>query len=282
MVERLKQAIEKARLTRGIAEPEAVLIGQNHLYTEAAVRSSLPARSEFNWRLVPEVAIDPQRLRDARISGPTDQSEVAQVFEGLHTRLARLCDQNDWSRIAMTAPTAGCGTTTFAIQVALSLALRGQARVLLMDLNLARPVIAKRLGLGSDQNLNIAHEQSRPIEASLYRMGENLLIAANALPAGQEITSRPEIFCSKILERFTAVLRPDIILLDLPPVLESDDTSALLALADAALLIASADRTNAPDIGESARMITSATSYLGTALNRSRDRAARRFQREPA
>lgn len=282
MVERLKQAIEKARLTRGIAELDAAQIDQIHSQARIATGNSLPAKSEFDWRLVPEVAIDPGRLKDARISGPGDQSQVSHVFEGLQTRLARLCDQNDWTRVALTAPTNGCGTTTFAIQLAFSLARTGYVRVLLVDLNLARPMIAGRLGLGRDQNLSIAHSQSQPVEHSLFRLGANLLIAANAAPVGPEATSRPEVFGASVLDRLTSVLRPDVILLDLPPVLESDDTVALLSLTDAALLIASADRTKAQEVQESAAAITSATSYLGTALNRSRGRMVRRPQRELA
>lgn len=278
MVERLKQAIEKARVAGGFSGAKTTQIGQNHPHGKTA----LPARSEFDWCSIPEVALDPLRMRDARLSAPSDPSEVTQIFERLNTRLTRLCDRNDWRRIALTAPTNGCGTTTFAVQLALSLALRGHLRVVLVDLNLELPAIARRLGLGKDQNLCFAHSQARSLETSLHRLGANLLIAANAAPVGPEVTSRPEVFCGSVLERLESVLRPDIILLDLPPVLESDDTSALLSLADAALLVASADRTNAPDVEESARMIKSATSYLGVALNRSQGRMVRRSQRELA
>lgn len=265
MVERLKQAIEKARATRAAI----TTMGTS---TPNSNTAALPASVGFDWHLVPEVEIDPARLNDARIADQNGLHPSTQLFEGLRSRLTRLCDQNNWKRIALTAPTPGCGVTTFSLNLALSLALKGQVRVLLVDLNLTRPAIADRLGLTGRSVFEASMNAIQPIETALYRLGENLIVAADDKPAKSGASVMPKVLCNQLLGRLEPALRPDIVLLDLPPVLARDDTEELLANCDAALLIASSDRTTAPEVEEAAQVIAQSTSYLGTALNRALDR----------
>lgn len=282
MVERLKRAIEKAREERGLRTPDAFRATADRPGVPTKDALTLPVVAQIDWRSIPEARLDPKMLHEARIAGLAGQPELMKVFDSLQTRLLRLTEQNDWTRIALTAPTSGCGTTTFALNLAFALARTTGVRVLLVDMHLARPMIGRRLGLSSGRNLSSGRPADPVSTEALRRLGENLVIAARPTPIEHEASIRPDLFFAKLLDRLGQTWRPDIVVLDLPPLLESEDAHVLLPLADAALLIASAERTTAPEIEESARLITASTSYLGTALNKSKDRTARRALREPA
>ena len=68
----------------------------------------------------------------------------------------------------------------------------------------------------------------------------------------------------------TKALRPDVVLYDLPPVLECDDLSAFLAQIDGVLLVADGTQTMAGQIAASERLFEGPTRSLGVILNRAR------------
>ena len=59
----------------------------------------------------------------------TDPSHVA--FNVLRTKVQKALQDNGWKSLAITSPTAGCGKTTVAINLALSLARQPHCRTLL-------------------------------------------------------------------------------------------------------------------------------------------------------
>jgi Mrp family chromosome partitioning ATPase len=269
-MERLKTALDKARQIRATAqhsqdrEVAAVM--------PEADTSQLPAPLVNVWQLVREVSIDPDRLADARIVREND----ANAFEALRSRLQGFCDQHARSRIALSAPTHGCGVTTFALNLAFSFARRTDAKVLLVDLHHEAPAIAQRLGLTGTVSVARVICEGAPLPQILHRFGSKLIITAG--PADRRSsTSVPSLTATgRFLDELQTRFRPDVMLLDLPPVLDDPQGVSLIGLSDACLLVASARVTSAPDLDEAARLISDQTAYLGAALNQSAERTARR------
>lgn len=281
MAERLKAALEKARQQRSIVAHLADTPLKS--WPQSAPNGNLdlvPVRSVNTWASIPEISCAPERLSQARITGSSKDDRANASFDALRSKLHRTCAEKAWSRIALAAPTRSCGTTTFALNLAFSFARKTDARVLLVDLHQKAPAIALRLGLTSKISFHSALTQDRPLEDLLHRFGPNLLIAATAAKARSSETQLSDAQFALYLDRLQASYRPDVMLLDLPPVLLDENATPLLKIADAALLIASAEATSAEDLDESARRISAATSYLGAALNKSKDRSARSIQRE--
>lgn len=279
MVERLKRAIEKARCERHSLADVAPQQERRHA---VAPTQSLPAKVAPSWRTIPEARLDPQRLRDVRIAGLAGDPVLTRVFESLALRIRQVARQNSWRRISLTAPTSGCGTTTFTLNLALSMVRRSDARVLILDLNTERPMIARRLGVQLKQDQSEAFSDQVVGTCRLSRIGEKIILAGCPVHLNDKNYASPDDLFQNHLTRLEDALQPDVMLLDLPPLLEGDDAQLLLPLARATLLVASAERTTAPEIEECARLISSASSYLGTVLNKSREKVGRRVAHESA
>ncbi len=275
MVERLKVALERAGLQR------ADMSSAQPSRTMSDGRGDLrPVPLNSAWDSIAERSFDLERLAQARITAMARRSDANAVFDGLRIEMHRFCKQKDWRRIALTAPTRSCGTTTFALNLAFAFARNTQARVMLVDFHIAAPAIAGRLGLAGGVSLQDVLSQMKPVDQILHRFGPGLIIAASAASRRGADRSPSDAQCAALIEQLHSTYQPDLLFLDMPPVLEDENTVLLLELTDAALLVASAEATTAMELEDSINRIEHATAYLGTALNKSRDRSGRKVHRE--
>ena len=65
-------------------------------------------------------------------------------------------------------------------------------------------------------------------------------------------------------------LKPHVVLVDLPPMLSSDDALSFLSNVDCALLVVAAEETNVPQIDVCERDLAGKTNFLGIVLNKCR------------
>lgn len=269
MVERLTAALERARSGRAGAAPDAALSpGQD---------VSLPASTAIDWMDVPEAALDPADLDDARIVDPARDSRPAASLEILRTRLTGICRQNGWKRIAFVPTKSGCGATTLALNLAMTTARKSGTRVLLADLDSTSPTIAQRLDIARSVPVPDVQGFLCPPETELSRLGENLVLMTGKAHARNSSALIPGQGIRGLLRHLQSRLQPDLVFLDLPPVFSGGDAMALLGEADAAFQIAMANRTTAPEIDECAEAIAGSTAYLGVILNQCADRRQRRL-----
>ena len=211
----------------------------------------------------------------APLSGPTallgaqlrDGAAVA-ALDVLRTRLLQALADNAWTRVAVTAPRRGCGTTFVAINLALSVARVRSVRAVLVDLDLRKPDMAARFGVSDAGSLAAFLAADQPVEAHLRRHGRNLALGLNSEPvmASAEILQQPET--AETLEDMIDSLLPDIVLYDLPPVLEGDDLLAFLPQVDGVLLVADGTRTVGKDLAECERLLEGRAPLIGVVLNR--------------
>ena len=73
------------------------------------------------------------------------------------------------------------------------------------------------------------------------------------------------------------LLQPDVVLIDTPPALSSDDVLSLSDEVDAVLLVVDGTVTTPEDVRACERLFEGRLPLLGTVLNRAQDRAMDRY-----
>lgn len=265
--------------------PEMRSIGHEPLLQGrvAATRSASPQgmqRSDADtiWQAMPRAAtsIDSLRARRGALHAMDKDSAAAVMIDQLRGQLLRVVKARRWRLIGITSPQRGSGSTFVATGLAASVARIASMRVLLLDMDLTAPSLAKRLDLPPSPHFSDVLEGAEPPETLLQRIGDNLAVMANDAP----VANASELVLGRtidtMLQGLAATTTPDLILVDLPPLREAGIASALLPRLDAVLLVADGTRTTARDITESERMLDNQVPLMGVVLNKSEDRIERR------
>lgn len=198
---------------------------------------------------------------------------AAKAFDLLRTRLLQTLRSNGWSRIAVAAPTAGCGATFTAVNLAESLARIPGNRVVLMDMNQRQPGVGEAFGLGDHGNLREFLAGNAGAAEYLARISDTLAIGQAQKVGRGAAETLHDPRSSDVLNRMAATLRPDVVLYDFPPMLECDDLVAFLPQLDGVLLVTDGTRTLAREIEACERILEGQSRLLGVILNRGRDKS---------
>lgn len=207
------------------------------------------------------------------------ETEVSRAFDLLRTRLRQTVKQNGWVNIAVASPTAGCGNTFTAANLAASLSRVPSSRTVLMDFNMRAPGLAKALDMDASQTGDLRDFLAGDVAISDYvlRVSDTLAVGLGDKPHrdAAEIMQDPATAAS--LAEMRAALRPDIVLYDMPPLLSFDDTSAFLPQLDGVLLVSDGTQTMAKHLAECERVLDGQVPLLGVILNRARASSIERF-----
>jgi len=269
MVERLKDAIERARQQRARLQGEtgpAPRPGGG-----LAPATGGPRPPGLPWATLEALSLTPRRLQRNRVI-TLDRSDPAHVaFDVLRSRILKAFQDNGWSRLAITSPTKGCGKTFVSVNLALSLARQPDLRTLLVDLDLRAPQVAATLGLGERRAIRDFLTGSTAPESYIRRLGDNLAVALNTERVRNAAELLLERKTASILTETIGKLAPDIVIYDLPPMLVSDDAFAFLPHVDAVLLVAAAGETRAAQIDACEQLFQGNAAFLGVLLNKVED-----------
>lgn len=269
MVERLKAAIEKARERRGAGgatSPEGGAL--------APVRG--PNRS--SWAALPEQALDGPRLRRGRIGNFERNPRINQPFDVLRTRLLKICAANGWRRIGVTSPTKGCGKTMLCANLAFSLARYAETYALVVDLDLRAPHLGRTLGLSADASIVDMLNGAADHKSALVRVGDRLAFGLNDKPVPDASERLQSAETQTALSRMVAALAPTIVIYDLAPMLQGDETIGFLDNLDGVIVVAAAGATTAEQIEECDRLLGDAAPLIGLVLNKCEDDGPEGYQ----
>lgn len=264
MVERLRQAIEKARHERESGDSAAAHPPEVAKPADSAIRRR---GEDAAWEALPLAEIAADALRHSRIvtDGKSDSAHIQ--FDILRTRLLKICREKDWRRIGITSATVGCGKTFVTLNLAFSLARNAALRCVVVDADLRRPGIARALNLSAPPPVSAFLTGAAAMEAVARRVRPNLaLLCGTPTPHSAELIQNPHTAVA--LDALQRALEPDVMLIDLPPVFVGDDVLSLAGLLDAVILVASAGHSTARDIEEAERIIGDSTALLGVVLNK--------------
>jgi len=248
---------------------------------DTAMRGTLarPARRaavDDLWQAIPVAQTDLSRMASGTGAPAFDRgSMVGVAMDQLRAQLIRVLQEKGWRRIGVTSPYRGAGRSFVAAALAASIARLDTMRVLLLDADLESPGLAALLGLDAPGALDDVLGGLVLPESRLLRVGNALALALNDTPV-PEATERmmmPEAILS--LRALIDALAPDVVIHDLPPLLDDPLTQALLPQLDAVLLVADGHRTTAQDILVCERQLEGVVPMLGVVLNKSEDRDPR-------
>lgn len=266
MVERLKDAIAKARLRRG--DGQEAPASQGAPGPQPRDPGGEEAARVQRWSQIPLVSLDEEQLRRERIISYRKSDASYVTFDVLRTRLLKVMRDTGWKRIAVTSPTKGCGKTVVSTNLAFSFARHEELRVMLFDLDLKAPRMASVLGQREKRNAAWLLTGERGPEDHLIRVEEKLAVSLNTERVRDSAELIESSQTARTLEDIQERFRPDITIYDLPPMLVNDDALAFMPNVDCALLVAAAGQTRATQIDECEGLLTEYGNFLGVLLNK--------------
>lgn len=208
-----------------------------------------------------EVVLNGAHLEAHRIVAHDISDPRSKSFDMLRTQVLRTMDQQNWQILAVTSPTAGCGKTLTSTNLALSIARQPERSVLLVDMDLQKPHVAHCLGIKSDRGLlSVIKEGTALVDSSLEaRIGNHRMMV---LPIEKPTSSSSEWMASRAMNNLLQDIRRDfstrIVILDMPPMLSSDEVISILPQIDCVLLVAAVGTTTTSEIAECNRHLQSA------------------------
>ena len=198
------------------------------------------------------------------------ESPTARAFDLLRTRLRQTTQEHGWRNIAVTAPTARCGNTFTAVNLALSLSRVPGSRTVLMDMNLRNPGVADAFDMTARGPLREFLAGEVPLGNHMMRASETLALGLNDAPDANPSETLQDANTSISLQKMRTALRPDLVIYDMPPMLGYDDVSAFLPQLDGVLLVSDGTQTMSRQLVECERMLDGQVPLLGVVLNRAR------------
>ncbi len=233
-------------------------------------------RAPREYRQRAMIKIDRNHLEANRIISPQVGNPQAAAFDMLRTKVLQEMDEQNWQVLVMTSPSVGCGKTMSCINLALSIARQPDRSVFLLDLDFRKPKIAYTLGVTPDHDISNVIKGESDLEDAMFNIdiaGPQLTILANR----QSIKHPSEAIASRQVKHIIDTIRSEpgrpILVVDMPPVLITDDVLAFLPQADCCILAVAEGVSTVSDVSSSEKLLTG-TNYLGVMRTKSNDRMA--------
>ena len=169
--------------------------------------------------------------------------------------------------VGVTSAAAGDGKTTTAVNLALTLGQAPDARVLLLEADLRRPLVARMLGLDADAPglselvTGDGYEPDAVLQHTPWNVG--VLTAGRPPRNAYRVLESPRV--ARLLEGARAAY--DYVVVDAPPVLLVPDCGLMARWVDGFLLVVAAHRTPRKLLAETLSAIQP-DKVLGIVLNR--------------
>ena len=276
-MEHIRQAIERAKIDR-----RKSAVGERSATTGAeGDRSGREPAKRFVDRRSDKIAASPidgglhfrtnrRLLQEHRIIAQEGADPRAIHYDMLRTQVLQVMGENSLKSVAITSPKVGCGKTITSINLALSLARQSESSILLVDLDLRRPMVARNFGIEPTNGI-------ADVAAGRCQLTDALLIPdlcdqrLALLPTPKPVANPTELLVSSNMKSFIAELKDDarfqIVMFDLPPMLSSDDFLAFMPQVDCTLLIAAVGQSTVHEISECERLMPEGA-FLGCVLNK--------------
>lgn len=210
-----------------------------------AIDNKIQGTEEIEAMQLPVLGIVPQIEAEKRVGNAimldSRYSAFSEAVRGLRSTLLISRSGRPPQVLLMTSASPGEGKSTLALNLAASLA-QFDKKVLLVEADMRRPVLSKRLSLGGKEGLSVLlTDPEARVNINALPNHPNLYI----LPAGPVPPYPAELLGSQHMQSLLEGWRKDFdfVLIDSPPVLPVTDSQLLEGLADATVLIARAGFT---------------------------------------
>lgn len=259
-MERIKQALEKARIERQKVSGSDVPLARS--------AAGMSAPLTYTHTRVIEVAME--KLREKRIITDLDQNAFTDAYRILRTQVLQRLREKNWNSLAVTSPGENEGKTLTAINLAISMAMELNHTVLLVDADLRHPSMHEYFSVNAEYGLSDYLTGDKPLS-------ELLVHPANfprfvLLPGGKPLDNSAELLNSPKMVRLVEELKnrypSRIVIFDLPPLLSAADALAFSPYVDSVLLVIEEGKTQADEAKRALGLLDS-SKIIGTVLNKS-------------
>ena len=243
-----------------------VILGIAAALTREATDRSIRSREQLEQLSVSPCLTELPARRGSAPRFGTDRS-FDDAMRTLRTRLLRKMGP-EARRVLVTAPSGGEGTTTTALNLALSFVELGE-KVLLIEGNIRRPAIAGLMHVQSKLGLASAlADCAVPGEAVHDTPVQNLFVLASRTARDDETLPRSADL-PDVLQELSAHF--DRLVVDGPPVLATADTGLLAGAVEVTVLVVRAGRTSVDEVADALHALRSTdTDVVGTVLTHAR------------
>lgn len=216
-----------------------------------------------------KVEVPPAILQRNRLLNGTAVDEATTAYKLLRTQVLQRMRLNDWQTLAITSPGPGEGKTLTALNLAISLAREVNHTVLLVDLDMRRPMMARYLDHQPAYGLADHLLGDVPLQQIMITPNVERLVI---LPSKEPVMHSSELLSSPKMVRLVKELKERyesrLILFDMPPLLVADDMLAFAPNIDAVLMVVQEGKTTKDQLKRAVEMLEG-TKVLGTVLNQS-------------
>ncbi len=261
-MDRIQRALDLSRAQRPQSPPpDDARLERSTLYREFGV-----APVEYAARL----PLDWLALRERRVISSEGSEPAGHAYRMLRTQVLQRARTNALSTIGVVSAVNGEGKTLTAINLALSLAAEPNQTVMLVDLDLRRPAIANTLGLKAEYGLETWFGGDDPTRKVCYALEgvERLYVLPTLAPVAGSSETLAGLGTRRLLTELKDRDSGRLLIVDLPPVLLSDDALMVAPLLDAVVLVVNERRTKREDVARVIDLLGN-TRIVGTVLNRS-------------
>lgn len=243
----------------------SILLNQTATVSQAAPE---PSKAFLDPRSVVKLNI-PAGDKSFLVPFRTNDALAAEKFGVLAAKLSTIRMQQPLKSLLITGSALNEGKTFVAANIALTLAMQTQKKVLLLEGDLRRPGLGRMLGVGPLAGLGDWAITRHSIDRFLYQFGE---LPLWLLPAGK-VESPAVLLQSQELADLFVRLREefDWLIIDSPPVLPLADTNLWQHLADGTLLVAREGATPRKALKKALDALDHSR-FLGIVLNEANER----------
>ncbi len=252
-MEEIREALAKAR--------DFDTAGRGHQ------KRPVPVLPEFTPTLLPKIearnqcwALNAAHLASNRIIAHDHGELHATSFNMLRTQVLQSMDAKDWRFLGITSPTSNCGKTVTAVNLALSIGRQPERSALLLDLDLRKPQVAKCLGLRPKDGVLSVLENRCPLADAIVEVGIGdcrMMVLPTESPTSRSSDRMASRAMNEMMQQIKEEFRSQIIIVDLPPLLTSDDVLAVLPKLDCVVLVTAVGTTRPTEVKDSAKHLQS-------------------------
>ena len=217
---------------------------------------------------------DPKQCRANRIllsdGNRPISSGAAAAYRMLRARLLQRARSNDWTIFGVTSPGPGDGKSVTTLNLALTIAREKNNNVFLIDLDMRNPKMCRYLGTRPPAEITEFFSGGKAPKDVLFSIGiDHLTLAGTLTPTDLSSELLASGRTEALFEYIRKVAVEPLILVDLPPILSTDDALVVAPKIDAMLLVVS-ERKTRRDGAAKALELLSDFNLAGIILNRSR------------
>jgi len=277
---RLEAALERVRQRRldahGATNPRAAPTAPGPAptvppQTAAARQSAILAMPRFS-----HVDYDRKKCMAARVliadgeEGRPANAAGAAAYRMLRTRILQRTRSNRWNTIGVTSPAPGDGKSLTALNLALAIAREGNSNVFLIDLDMRSPKMCQYLGAIPPVEIIDYFTGDAPPQDVLFSIGvDNLTLAGTLTRTDQASELLATGRVEELFEYIRGVAPEPLIIVDLPPLLSTDDAIIIAPKVDACLLVLSEGKSRRDGAAKALELLSD-FKLAGIILNRSK------------